>query len=271
MNAASSGSTSILSRCLRSAMPQVYMVARYHSWYNGGMTERTCDICGVVVLRRINRPRVYCSVACKAEAQRRQKPATREWLYQKYVIEGLGAPEIAALVNRNAKQVWWWLRGYGIPTRPRGSDQRQWYKQGALSAFAGHRHTPEARERFRQLRLADGHVPYLRNGTHHLKGKRGAETPNWKGGVTPERQALYSSPEWTEAVKAVWQRDKAICQRCQLDHRAVNRSEVLFDIHHIVSFSVRELRCEVSNLVLLCASCHDFVHSNGNIDREFLS
>jgi hypothetical protein len=38
MNAASSGSTSILSRCLRSAMPQVYMVAEYHSWYNGGMT-----------------------------------------------------------------------------------------------------------------------------------------------------------------------------------------------------------------------------------------
>jgi hypothetical protein len=37
MNAASSGSTSMLRRCFRSATPQLYMAVRYHSCYNTGM------------------------------------------------------------------------------------------------------------------------------------------------------------------------------------------------------------------------------------------
>lgn len=41
-------------------------------------------------------------------------------------------------------------------------------------------------------------------------------------------------------------------------------------IHHIVSFAVKGLRAEVTNLALLCVACHRYVHSKRNVDREYL-
>ena len=94
-----------------------------------------------------------------------------------------------------------------------------------------------------------------------MYGKTGEANPNWKGGVTPERQALYSSLEWAEVVKVVWARDKAICQRC---------GEPGKHIHHIVSFAVPELRADADNLILLCRDCHSWVHSRKNTEGEFV-
>jgi predicted HNH restriction endonuclease len=48
------------------------------------------------------------------------------------------------------------------------------------------------------------------------------------------------------------------------------RDEQAFHVHHIVSFQVAELRAVVSNLALLCAACHRWVHSAANVDRAFL-
>jgi hypothetical protein len=238
------------------------------------MIEFDCEICGKRVrkpwsLSSPGTPR-YCSRDCKAEAQRRQKPVDREWLYEKYIVEGLGAPEIAHLVGRDEKRVWEWLKGYKIPTRPRGGASSPGsFKKGQSSAFAGHRHTEQARDAVRQARFRDGRVPYLKDGKHHLKGKRGAETPNWKGGITPEHARVYDSQEWKEAVKSVWKRDNATCQRCGKHHNTV-QSRGTFDIHHIIGFEVIELRCVVSNLVLLCEPCHYWVHSNENTRKDFL-
>lgn len=232
------------------------------------MVISSCEVCGATVKRNGYTPGRWCSLDCKAEAQRRQKPVDRDWLYQKYVVEGLDTTQIAALVQRNSKRVWEWLRDYGIPTRRRGTTGNGRHTKGKPRRL-----TPEAREklseRARAARLADGRKPYLKDGVHHLKGKRGADTPNWKGGITPERQAFYSSPEWKAAVKAVWKRDNATCQRCGKHHNtAANRGT--FDIHHIVSFAFKELRCEVSNLALLCEDCHRWVHSNDNTEGVFL-
>lgn len=237
------------------------------------MIEFDCEVCGKHVRKswpasNPGRPR-YCSMACKAEAQRRTKPVDRTWLHQKYVVEGLGAPEIAQLVKRNEKRVWQWLHDFGIPTRPRGSNEAVHFKKGhALGK--GRRLTGEARQKLREARLRDGRVPYLKDGAHHLKGKRGAQTPNWKGGVTPERQRVYASPEWKEAVKVVWQRADARCERCGKHHNEA-RARGTFAVHHVVSFAVAELRCDPSNLRLLCRACHLFVHSRRNVDKEFLA
>lgn len=100
-------------------------------------------------------------------------------------------------------------------------------------------------------------------------GKRGAEVPNWKGGVTPERQTYYSSYEWKRVSQTVWERDKATCQRCQL-HQSESASKKAFHIHHIVPFATVALRANIDNLVLLCNKCHSFVHSRRNTDGEFL-
>lgn len=191
----------------------------------------------------------------------------QKWLYQKYVVEQLDCVQIGKAVNRDPKTIWYWLKKHGIATRPRGTG----YEKNLLNGRPrGWHHTPETIEKVRQATLKDGRVPYLRNGVHFNKGKRGAVVANWKGGITPERQAFYRSDEWKKAVKNVWKRDNATCQRCGLDHRTINRNEKQFHIHHIQSFAIKELRCKPSNLVLLCDTCHRFVHSKKNINSEFL-
>ena len=83
---------------------------------------------------------------------------------------------------------------------------------------------------------------------------------------------MARSEEWKKAVKFVWARSDAKCERCGKDHRAVaDRKRDAFDIHHIISFQYRPLRTDPSNLVLLCEPCHYWVHSRRNVNREFLS
>jgi 5-methylcytosine-specific restriction endonuclease McrA len=194
----------------------------------------------------------------------------RDWLYKKYHIEQLGLPEIGAIVKRDAKTIFYWMRKHKIPTRPRGSDQRQWLRVGNTLRL-GMKASEEAIRNTRAATIRRGQLPYLKNGVHYNKGKRGAVVWNWRGGVTPERQTFYRSDEWKAIVRSIWQRDDAICQRCGLDSRTIDKTKTRpFHIHHIVSFAVRALRMEPTNLILLCHDCHMWVHSKQNLNGDFL-
>lgn len=199
---------------------------------------------------------------------RKERPS-REWMEQKYVIEGLDCTQMAALLHINSKTVWKWLRAYGIPTRPRGSNEVVRFKPGRPNGFNGSMLSEESRQKIAEAHKRNNHVPYLKDGKPWMRGRKGALSTNWKGGITPERQAVYDSAEWKTAVKVVWKRDNATCQCCGKHHNTAKHRGT-FDIHHIVSFEVVELRCEVSNLVLLCEACHYWVHSAANVKREFL-
>lgn len=236
-----------------------------------------CSYCTKAISRRLYRPKdgasilqFFCDHTCKGSWQRSQKPQSEEWLRRRYLVDRASANEIAREVGRDPKRVWEWLRDYGIPIRPRGTDYGQAFKAGEPSAFLGKSHTPETRAKIRQRSIADGRVPYLKDGKHHLAGKSGADTPNWRGGRTPERQGFYSSQAWKDACVAVWHRADAKCERCGLDHRTIDRSVKAFHVHHIVSFQVCLLRAEPSNLALLCDTCHRWVHGKNNINRLFL-
>jgi hypothetical protein len=98
--------------------------------------------------------------------------------------------------------------------------------------------------------------------------KCGELSPQWKGGVTPDRQSFYLTEEWKKVCSLVWKRDKSTCQKCNL-HRG-NLSRNSFHVHHIVPFDNTHLRATESNLVLLCIKCHRFVHSKRNINNEFI-
>jgi hypothetical protein len=212
----------------------------------------------------------FCDIQCKSQWQKLRKPVNEEWLRDAYLTKGLNCTQIAHIVKRDPKSVWNWLKDFGIPTRPRGyGDLNRRFKKGEESAFKGKKHTDKYKEAVRQRRLQDGHVPYLKNGIHWLKAT-GRRPGSWKGGITPERQAFYSTPEWSDAVKAVWKRDDAICQRCKLDHRTIERGKPQFTIHHIDSFKIRERRAVVENLILLCRPCHYWVHSKKNTRGEYL-
>lgn len=196
----------------------------------------------------------------------RPKPFEKQWLEEKYIGAGLDCVQIGAIASRDPKTIWSWLRHYGIPTRPRGSNHIHLPKDGR--SFRGKRHTQKTKDFIRDARKRDGHVPYLKDGKHWLQHD-GAVHPNWKGGVTPERQAFYSTEEWREACCAVWARADAQCERCGIHHNTT-KSRGTFHVHHIVSFMVKGLRAEVGNLALLCKTCHLFVHSNKNKLKEFI-
>ena len=243
--------------------------------YNGGMDITSkCAYCGKEVIRRkqadsANVKLHFCDLQCKSNYQRLAKPVTKRWLETQYITNKLDTSQIGRIIHRDPKSVWRWLKDFGIPTRGRGFASTSPFKKGE-SYWTGKTHPPEFKEKLRQIRLKDGHYPKQETGEPYWKGKRGAIMPSWKGGVSPERQAEYNKQEWKHAVSIVWNRDDATCQRCGLDHRIVNREEVQFAIHHIVSFSDKHLRFAPSNLVLLCRTCHLFIHSKLNINKEFL-
>lgn len=213
----------------------------------------------------------FCDNTCKGVWQRKQREAqgfTREWLISEYVDHGKSANDIAREIGRDPKRVWEWIRDYGIETRRRGSDERQQFKKG-VSLRTGCTLSEEHKEKVRQARIKDGRIPCMVNGVHWLHHYADRKPASWKGGISPERQAVYSSREWIDAVKSVWKRDNATCQRCGKHHNTAE-TRGTFHIHHIVSFAVKELRTDVSNLVLLCRDCHFFVHSTANIGRDFI-
>lgn len=210
----------------------------------GSLTDVTCSECSTLLRRRPINPNTgvpivnfFCGQMCKAAWQRRARPVTREWLEQKYLAEKLDCNTIGRLINRDPKRVWEWLREWDIPTRSRGFTKgRKWTRPSPLRG---------------------------------RPGKRGEESPSWQGGITPERQALYASNEWREVVKAVFARDKKRCRRCSLSQAQAERNGVKLHVHHVVGFRVKALRTSVDNLVLLCKTCHLFVHSRLNVNREF--
>lgn len=194
-----------------------------------------------------------------------------EWLRDQYIIQGRDANAIARYVGCDGKTAWMWLKEAGIETRKRGyGHPAGLFVKGEPSAFKGRKHPPEALRKIKANTIARGGVPYLKNGVHWLKSLPPSANPKWKGGITAERQTFYRSPEWKEAVKAVWKRDNAICQRCALDHRTIDRDKTKFDIHHIDSFAIVERRCDPDNLILLCEACHYWIHSKHNTERLLL-
>lgn len=193
----------------------------------------------------------------------------KEWLYNEYIVKKRTANEIAKDVERDPKTVWSWLKKFEIKTRPRGGDSSSGSFKKGTNLWKGRKHKESTKQKIREARLKDGHVPYLKNGKHWLKGVKGEKHPLWKGGLTPERQSVYSSKEWVKVVKIVWERDNATCQNCGKHHNTTkNRGS--FHIHHIISFQNRETRTDPTNLVLLCKKCHLWVHSKKNTNNKFI-
>ena len=159
------------------------------------------------------------------------------WLVENYIVRQRSTGDIAAEFVTTDAAVLFWLRKHGIRRRT-VSEARSIKHWGASGA------------------------------DNPMWNKRGEINPRWLGGVTPDRQAFYTSKEWRAACSRVWKRDKARCRRCSM-HRD-DSPDMPFHIHHVVSFADKDLRAEPSNLVLLCEACHQFVHSRGNLTREYL-
>lgn len=235
-------------------------------------SQYLCAFCNTPIIRNIGVSQIhFCGIQCKSQWQRLRKPVTKEWLEHQYLTLGRDCTQIAHEVKRDSKSVWNWLKDFDIPTRPRGgATSPGCFSKNHQKGFKGMKHTTEFRKRMSDLAKKTGRVPYKPSVGSYMKGRRGADTPNWKGGATPDRQAFYTSDEWKECVKSVWQRDNAVCRRCGLDNRTILRGTIQFHLHHVDSFSIKERRADPSNVLLLCMPCHKWVHSKKNTRRLFL-
>jgi hypothetical protein len=95
----------------------------------------------------------------------------------------------------------------------------------------------------------------------------GKQSPNWKGGVTPEKQLFSGQKKWKQCCKFIWKRDNATCQRCR---ERFNHTQQTFEVHHIRPFWTGKQRTAYSNLILVCRKCHTWIHSKKNLNRNFI-
>jgi len=173
----------------------------------------------------------------KGEHWRNPKPHwDREWLNKEYSINKRSAADIALEMNCTENNILYWLKKHSIPRRDISETRaiKYWGLKGKANG---------------------------------MYGRINENNPNWRGGITPDRQAFYSSRKWAKVCSDIWKRDQAKCRRCGKMNK---NSQAKFHIHHIVSFEVKALRAEPSNLVLLCARCHHFVHSKKNVKKQFI-
>lgn len=159
------------------------------------------------------------------------------WLLEQYVTLGRSAADIAreGVVTENA--ILFWIKKHRIKTRT--MQEVRALKHWGVSGV-----------------------------DNPMWNKFGELNPNWKGGITADRQSFYASSEWKTACAAVWKRDKATCRRCGL--KCDDSPDMPMHIHHIEPFATVALRADIRNLALLCEACHRFIHSKKNVQREYL-
>jgi hypothetical protein len=136
----------------------------------------------------------------------RQPQAFRDkaWLLENYSKQNRSTGEIAKQFGVTDAAVLFWLRRHGIPRRT-VSEARSIKHWGATGV------------------------------DNPMWNKRGELNPRWLGGVTPDRQLLYTSTDWRKACLLVWKRDKATCRRCGM-HKD-DSPDMPFHIHHVISFA----------------------------------
>lgn len=161
----------------------------------------------------------------------------KEWLKIHYIEQKMSAADISKMFNVTENAVLYWLKKNEIQTRT-----------------------------MREVRKIKNWG--LFRSDNPMWNKRGELNPHWKGGISPERQTFYNTQEWKDVCSKLWERENGTCQRCGLKHN--DQKDMPFHTHHIITFMDKDLRAEISNIVLLCEVCHHFIHSKRNINNEFL-
>lgn len=125
--------------------------------------------------------------------------------------------------------------------RRAGTTQSPETRARMSAARTGRVDSPETRARKSECKLRERNPMY---------GRRGAEVPGWKGGVTPANAAARLTVEYKEWRISVFQRDDYTCQGC-------GTRGVLLHAHHIKGFAdYPELRTILDNGLTLCEPCH---------------
>jgi hypothetical protein len=94
----------------------------------------------------------------------------------------------------------------------------------------------------------------MANGIYLQERIKGDKNPNWKGGVETQHHADYTSKEYAEWRKSIFERDNYTCQICQ-------NSKSRLNAHHIFPYSEHpDIKYFLHNGITLCVACHIIVH-----------
>ena len=149
-------------------------------------------------------------------------------------------------------------------------------KEVGFSYWKGKHRSEDTKEKLKEYRTGKKHstetIEKMRL-AHKGKNKGkdsywfGKQSPNWKGGVTPEKQLFSGQEKWKQCCKYIWKRDNATCQRCG---EKFNHTQKTFEVHHIRPFWTGKQRTTYSNLILVCRKCHTWIHSKKNLNRNYI-
>lgn len=168
-------------------------------------------------------------------------------------------PVITAERNKKISES---LKGHPMYKSKARSDKLSRSLKGKASAFKGHKHTEEAKQKNRlkklgkkpnenQLRaLAEGRVAQIGKPRPHMRGEN---NPAWKGGVTATYKLIRHSLEYKLWHAEVLKRDNYTCVKC-------GAKGCILEVNHIKSFSeYPDLRFNVENGETVCIPCHAIV------------
>lgn len=170
--------------------------------------------------------------------RRKRKPYwVKEWLQREYIEKTRSASDIAKECGGCESNVLYFLCKHGIKCRSMIEIRR--LKKWSLSGS-----------------------------TNGMFGRCGSENPRWKGGVSPLRQQIYARSFWKEIEENVNRRDHGKCVRCD----ASKKGKKAMHTHHIKRWhDYPKLRFVLSNIVIVCRECHQWIHSQQNIHNAYLS
>ena len=160
----------------------------------------------------------------------------RDYLVREYGERRRSAAEIASEHGVTAGAIEQWLRKHGIPRRSVAQARavKHWGPAGAANP---------------------------------MFGKTGAANPRYVDGSSPSRQRALVSALGRQFTQSILARDGFRCVRCAAG-KAGKRS---LHVHHIAPWAGnQQLRFDPANVVTLCRSCHQWVHSRENTGRAYL-
>lgn len=210
----------------------------------------------------------------------------KEWLYERYHVEGQTQAEMADACGVSPRTIREWMNRHDVETRDiegeyhplYGEERDETVKRQIAETLEDRDVSAETKQRMSEAHLGTELPDSVREKISEALSDRpktpttrkkmsesrlGADNPNWKGG-----DGDHYGPGWKPAKRAARERDE-VCQNCGADE-----GDTELEVHHIIP--VREFsqasnvdQCEahdLSNLVLLCRGCHCEVHYG---DLEF--
>jgi hypothetical protein len=186
----------------------------------------------------------------------------KDWLYEQYVVNQRTYDDIGKEIGATKYGVYHAMKRYGFEARKHSSKHkrlndkdwlRRMYEEELLStkqiadligATVGAVGSSLVHMGVKLRSTKDGWR------TRFPNGRYGKNTPNWRGGVSPENMLIRSGKDYKLWRKAVFERDNYTCHFC-------GKRGGDMEADHIKPFAFfPELRLAIDNGRTLCKPCH---------------